>query len=144
MKRFVSDSSVTEAFTKVNPFFICQPNTSCYMVFNAPKEAYYYVLTILLRNCPRGYIELPYILGKLYPEKLMYVRRQMCELMMSVNVPEVTVIEYDSKEGRTYLEQFFNGLHTIFGTKMNHEAFNTAISYAKHLFDVVKLDKEIL
>lgn len=144
MKKFVSDASITEAFTKVNPFFLCQPNTNSYMVFVAPKDAYYYVLTQLIRNCPRGFIELLYIMGKLYPEKMLYARRKMCEVMMKVNVPDVALIDYDSKEGRNYLEQFFNGLHTIFGTKFNQEAFNAAYQYSKHLIEVIKVDKECL
>ena len=61
---------VTSVMSKVNPFYQRQRNNpNEYMLYNQTKDAYYNIMTLFFVYCPQGYIELPYILSKIYREK---------------------------------------------------------------------------
>lgn len=132
---------VSSVMSKVNPFYQRQRNNPDeYMLYNQTKDAYYNIMTIFFVNCPQGYIELPYILSKIYPEKKFSDIRKMSVDMKSHGVDWVSVIVYDSKEGELFFETFFLALHTLCDTAMDRQAFKDALVYSKHLKDVLNVD----
>lgn len=127
--------------SKVNPFYQRQRNNlDEYMLYNQTKEAYYNIMTLFFVNCPQGYIELPYILSKIYPEKKFSEIRVMAVDMKNHGVDWISVIVYDSKEGELFFESFFLALHTLCDTTMDRQAFKDALVYSKHLKDVLNVD----
>lgn len=132
---------VTSVMSKVNPFYQRQRNNlDEYMLYNQTKEAYYNIMTLFFVNCPQGYIELPYILSKIYPEKKFSEIRVMAVDMKNHGVDWVSLIVYDSKEGELFFETFFLALHTLCDTTMDRQAFKDALVYSKHLKDVLNVD----
>ena len=132
---------VSSVMSKVNPFYQGQRNNPDeYMLYNQTKDAYYNIMTIFFVNCPQGYIELPYILSKIYPEKKFSDIRKMSVDMNSHGVDWISVIVYDSKEGELFFETFFLALHTLCDTAMDRQAFKDALVYSKHLKDVLNVD----
>lgn len=135
----LNDKSVAKMFTTVNPFLLRQQNNPDeYCIFNRPVDCYYHVLVTFFRNCSKGYIELPYILWKIYPTKRKNEIKELVEAMEKLGVPYVSVLSYDTKRATIYFEQFFTALHSVCDTEMNHEAFKQALTYSKHLTDVLK------
>lgn len=132
---------VKSVMSKVNPFYQRQRNNPGeYMLFNQVKDAYYNIMTLFFINCPQGYIELPYILSQIYPEKKFSEIRVMAVDMKNHGVNWVSVIVYDSKEGELFFESFFLALHTLCDTTMDRQAFKDALVYSKHLKDVLNVD----
>lgn len=132
---------VTSVMSKVNPFYQRQRNNlDEYVLYNQTKEAYYNIMTLFFVNCPQGYIELPYILSKIYPEKKFSEIRVMAVDMKNHGVDWVSLIVYDSKEGELFFETFFLALHTLCDTTMDRQAFKDALVYSKHLKDVLNVD----
>lgn len=132
---------VTSVMSKVNPFYQRQRNNlNEYMLYNQTKDAYYNIMTLFFVNCPQGYIELPYILSKIYPEKKFSEIRVMAVDMKNHGVDWISVIVYDSKEGELFFETFFLALHTLCDTTMDRQAFKDALVYSKHLKDVLNVD----
>lgn len=132
---------VKSVMSKVNPFYQRQRNNpEEYMLFNQVKDAYYNIMTLFFINCPQGYIELPYILSLIYPEKKLSELRQMGVDMMNLGVDLISTIIYDSKEGELFFETFFLALHTLCDTTFDRQAFKDALVYSKHLKDVLNLD----
>lgn len=132
---------VASVMSKVNPFYQRQRNNpNEYMLYSQTKDAYYNIMTLFFVNCPQGYIELPYILSKIYPEKKFSEIRVMSVDMKNHGVDWVSVIVYDSKEGELFFETFFLALHTLCDTTMDRQAFKDALVYSKHLKDVLNVD----
>lgn len=132
---------VKGVMSKVNPFYQRQRNNpDAYMLFNQVKDAYYNIMTIFFINCPQGYIELPYILSLIYPEKKLSELRSMGVDMMNLGVDLISTIIYDSKEGELFFETFFLALHTLCDTTFDRQAFKDALVYSKHLKDVLNVD----
>ncbi|MDT3388892.1 MAG: hypothetical protein LIR46_14220 [Bacteroidota bacterium] len=132
---------VKSVMSKINPFYQRQRNNPDeYMLFNQVKDAYYNVMTLFFINCPQGYIELPYILSLIYPEKPFSIVKAMAIAMTKYGVGWVSVIVYDSKEGELFFETFFLALHTLCDTTMDRQAFKDALVYSKHLKDVLNVD----
>ena len=132
---------VKSVMSKVNPFYQKQRNNPDeYMLFNQVKDAYYNVMTIFFVNCPQGYIELPYILSLIYPEKRFSVVKAMAIDMTKHGVEWVSTIYYDSKQGELFFETFFLALHTLCDTTMDRQAFKDALVYSKHLKDVLNVE----
>ena len=132
---------VKSVMSKMNPFYQRQRNNPDeYMLFNQVKDAYYNIMTLFFINCPQGYIELPYILSLIYPEKKFSEIRFMAMDMIKYGVDGVSVIVYDSKEGELFFETFFLALHTLCDTTMDRQAFKDALVYSKHLKDVLNVD----
>lgn len=132
---------VASVMSKVNPFYQRQRNNpEEYMLYAQTKEAYYNIMTTFFVNCPQGYIELPYILSKIYPEKKFSEIRVMAVEMRNYGVHWVSVIVYNSKEGELFFESFFLALHTLCDTKFDKQAFKDALVYSKHLKDVLNVD----
>lgn len=132
---------VKSVMSKVNPFYQRQRNNpEEYMLFNQVKDAYYNIMTLFFINCPQGYIELPYILSLIYPEKKLSELRQMGVDMMNLGVDLISTIIYDSKEGELFFETFFLALHTLCDTTFDRQAFKDALVYSKHLKDVLNVD----
>lgn len=145
MTNLLDDCSARKMFSSVNPFFLRNPNKpEDYCIFNRLVDCYYFVLLTFFKNCPKGYIELPYIIWKIYPSKKKNEVREMVNAMTDLKVPYIVVLNYDSKEATIYFEQFFTALHSVCGTDMNHEAFKQALGYSKHLTDVLKEDTNAL
>ena len=142
---FFNEDMASKMFQKVNPFYLRMPNVASeYAVFNQPMDAYYHILTEFFRNCPKGYIELQYILVKIYPFKKLIEIKRMAAEMVKLKVPEVIVLDYESKTSRIYFEGFFTALHSLCGTEMNHDAFKRAMDYTKHMVDILKANKDIV
>lgn len=132
---------VASVMSKVNPFYQRQRNNpNEYMLYSQTKDAYYNIMTLFFVNCPQGYIELPYILSKIYPEKKFSEIRVMAVDMKNHGVDWISVIVYDSKEGELFFETFFLALHTLCDTTMDRQAFKDALVYSKHLKDVLNVD----
>lgn len=140
-RKYFRKSFVTSVMSKVNPFYQRQRNNlDEYMLYNQTKEAYYSIMTLFFIYCPQGYIELPYILSKIYPEMKFSVIRVMAVDMKNHGVNWVSLIVYNSKEGELFFESFFLALHTLCGTTMDRQAFKDALVYSKHLKDVLNVD----
>lgn len=132
---------VKSVMSKVNPFYQRQRNNPDeYMLYNQVKDAYYNIMTLFFINCPQGYIELPYILSLIYPEKKLSELRLMGVDMMNLGVDLISTIIYDSKEGELFFETFFLALHTLCDTTFDRQAFKDALVYSKHLKDVLNVD----
>lgn len=132
---------VKSVMSKVNPFYQRQRNNPDeYMLYNQVKDAYYSIMTLFFINCPQGYIELPYILSLIYPEKKLSELRAMGVDMMNLGVDLISTIIYDSKEGELFFETFFLALHTLCDTTMDRQAFKDALVYSKHLKDVLNVE----
>lgn len=127
--------------SNVNPFYQRKPSTpEEYMIYNRVSEAYYNIIFTFIKNCPRGYIELAFILSKIYPEKKLLEIRNMTKDMNDLGVPSVKVVKYLSKEGAQFFEAFFTALHSLCDTTMDHQALKEALGYAKHLEDVLNVE----
>lgn len=132
---------VKSVMSKVNPFYQRQRNNPDeYMLFNQVKDAYYNIMTLFFINCPQGYIELPYILSLIYPEKKLSELRLMGVDMMNHGVELISTIIYDSKQGELFFETFFLALHTLCDTTFDRQAFKDALVYSKHLKDVLNVE----
>lgn len=132
---------VKSVMSKVNPFYQRQRNNPDeYMLYNQVKDAYYNIMTLFFINCPQGYIELPYILSLIYPEKKLSELRLMGVDMMNLGVDLISTIIYNSKEGELFFETFFLALHTLCDTTFDRQAFKDALVYSKHLKDVLNVD----
>lgn len=132
---------VKSVMSKVNPFYQrMASNPEDYMMFNQVADAYYYIIFTFIKNCPRGYIELPFILSKIYPEKKLIEIRNMTKDMNDLGVHSVNVITYMGKDGVQFFEAFFTALHSLCDTTMDHQAFKVALGYAKHLEDVLNVE----
>lgn len=132
---------VARVMSAVNPFYQRQRNNpNEYMLYTRTTDAYYNIMTLFFVNCPQGYIELPYILSKIYPEKKFSEIRVMSVDMKNQGVDWISVIVYDSKEGELFFETFFLALHTLCDTTMDRQAFKDALVYSKHLKDVLNVD----
>lgn len=145
MSKMLDDNSARKMFSAVNPFFLrvpCCPKDYC--IFNRPSDCYYSVLLTFFKNCPKGFIELPYILWQIYPFKSPKEIKEMTKEMTELKVPDIVVINYDTKEATIYFENFFTALHSICGTDMNHDAFKQALGYSKHIAEVLKEDLNAL
>lgn len=128
-----------EIMSKVNPFYLRHAGTKKdFIVWSMPYEAYYYVLSMFLRYCPRGYVELPFILSTLYPEKDINEIKKMAQKM---KVEKVIMLDYGTKACNRYFEQFFLQLHDIWVTKMNHDAFIQAIGYLNNTIEMLNAKK---
>ena len=128
-----------EIMSKVNPFYLRHAGTKKdLIVWSMPYEAYYYVLSMFLRYCPRGYVELLFILSTLYPEKDINAIKKMAQKM---KVEKVTMLDYGSKVCNRYFEQFFLQLHDVWGTKMNHDAFIQAMGYLNNTIEMLNTKK---
>lgn len=145
MSKMIDNNSARKMFSAVNPFFLRMPNNPDeYCIFNRPSECYYSILLTFFKNCPKGFIELPFILWMIYPFKKYKEIKEMKKAMMDLKVPDIAVINYDTKEASIYFEGFFTALHSICGTDMNHEAFKQALGYSKHIAEVLKTDLNAL
>lgn len=145
MNKLLDNNSARKMFSSVNPFFLRNPNNpEEYCVFNRLVDCYYFVLLTFFKNCPKGYIELPYIIWKIYPMKKKNEIRLIVNAMTTLKVEYIVCLNYDSKEANIYFENFFTALHSVCGTEMNHEAFKQALGYSKHLTDVLKEDANAL
>lgn len=134
---------VKSVMSKVNPFYQRIPsNPEEYMMYNKVSEAYYNIIFTFIKNCPRGYIELAFILSKIYPEKKLLEIRNMTKDMNDLGVPSVKVVKYLGKEGAQFFEAFFTALHSLCDTTMDHQAFKDALGYAKHLEDVLNIENQ--
>lgn len=139
--KYFNKGTVNSVMSKVNPFYQKQRNNpEEFMLFNQVKDAYYNIMTLFFMNCPQGYIELPYILSQIYPEKKFSQIRIMAVAMKRLGVDWVSVIVYNSKSGDLFFENFFLALHTLCDTKMDRQAFKDALVYSKHLKDVLNVD----
>lgn len=139
--KFFKKCYVKSVMSRVNPFYQRQPNyPDEYMLYNQTKEAYYNIMTIFYINCPQGYIELPYILAQIYPEKPFSIIKTMALAMTKHGVDLISTIIYDSKEGELFFETFFLALHTLCDTTMDRQAFKDALVYSKHLKDVLNVE----
>ena len=128
-----------EIMSKVNPFYLRHAGIKKdLIVWSMPYEAYYYVLRMFLRYCPRGYVELLFILYTLYPEKDINEIKKMAQ---KIKVEKVTMLDYGTKACNRYFEQFFLQLHDFWGTKMNHDAFQQAMGYLNNTIEVLKIKK---
>ena len=128
-----------EIMSKVNPFYLRHAGEKKdLIVWSMPYEAYYYVLSQFLRYCPRGYVELLFILAKLYPEKEVLELKKMAQKM---RIDEVVMLDYGSKKCARYFESFFIELHNFWGTTMNHDAFKQAVSYLNNMLESLNSKK---
>lgn len=133
------DTIANDVMSKVNPFYIASHNgDGTYEVFSRNEEAYLYVLRLIITNCRRGFIELPFVLLKLYPDKKLHQIKLMAIEMNAIGVDDIAVIKYDGKEDIVYFEQFFTALHFVCDTKMNHQAFKNAYKYVGNLIEIAK------
>lgn len=136
---------VKSVMSRVNPFYQCNPTTPDeYMMYNKVTDAYYNIIFTVIKNCPQGYIELPYILSKIYPQKKLLEIRNMTKEMNDLGVPSVNLVKYMGKDGAQFFEGFFTALHSLCDTTMDHQAFKEALGYAKHLEDVINIENRIL
>ena len=134
---------VKSVMSKVNPFYQHIPTSpEEYMLYNKVTEAYYNIIFTFIKNCPQGYIELPYILSKIYPEKKLLEIRNMTKDMNDLGVPSVKLVKYMGKDGAQFFEAFFTALHSLCDTTMDHQAFKEALGYAKHLEDVLNVENK--
>lgn len=128
-----------EIMSKVNPFYLRHAGeVKSLIVWGQPYEAYYYVLSQFLRYCPRGYVELLFILTKLYPEREVLELKKMAQKM---RIDEIVMLDYGTKKCARYFESFFIELHNFWGTKMNHDAFNQAVSYLNNMLEALNSKK---
>ena len=134
----MSDSE-KEIMSKVNPFYLRHAGLkNDLIVWSQPYEAYYYVLSMFLRYCPRGYVELLFILTNLYPDRDICELRKMAQKM---KVEQVAMLDYGTKKCERYFEQFFLQLHDFWETKMNHDAFKQAIGYLNNTIEMLNSKK---
>lgn len=132
---------VKSVMSKVNPFYQRMPSApEEYMMYNKVSEAYYNIIFTFIKNCSQGYIELPFILSKIYPEKKLIEIRKMTSDMNALGVQSVNVIKYMGKDGAQFFEAFFTALHSLCDTTMDHQALKDALGYAKHLEDVLNVE----
>lgn len=132
------DENYISMMSEVNPFFLMSNNSSNeYLIWRQAHEPYWHVLFQFYTNCPRGFIELAYILSVLYPRMRFNDVLKMSSLMQVLKTPEIVEINYGTKEAKIYFEQFFTSLCGVWGTKFNHTAFNTAYGYTSHLTDIL-------
>lgn len=124
--------------SRVNPFELAY-NTGQPMVFREEHEIYYYIMCTLRRECPRGYIELPYALHILFPRWSQSQVDYTASKMIALNVPNVAVLTWSNKRADEYFEVFFHALHTIFETEFKNIAFKRALELSKNAFEYLKL-----
>ena len=140
MAKELNTQIVKALVDSTNPFLLVN-NAGQPMIFRQEHEPYYYVIMAAKRHCPKGYIELAYFLSCLYPTKNLSTMKRYSNIMVALKVPIVTQVEYGKKSCREYFYNFCMALQTVFGTKFNYTAFQTAYNLAQNTFEMTKLDK---
>lgn len=117
--------SLNELVNEVNPFLL-KTCDGTFIKFHHPADAYHHVMLTFVRECPKGYVELPYILWVLYPDMKWSQIKKAANIMIAHGCSNIMQIDYGSKESFVQFEHFFTSLHTLAGTSFLHDAFHAA------------------
>lgn len=138
-KQNVTKTVKDKLFMRVNPFGLMN-GAGEPRVFMQPFEIYYFVMCFINHNCPDGYMELLYILSKLYPNLTLKELKFLSQSMHTNGFPDIVFTEtWTSAKGKAYLDMFFGCLHIVCETKMNVDAFKYAYDLFNHSNEIQKL-----
>ena len=124
------DPFVESLLEKCNPFGMSFADGRS-MFFSQQSEAYLYVMLQAWRLAPRGYIEVPLLLKKLYRHIPFKSAVFLTMGMKPLGIKPVELIEnWSHKEAKAFFERFLAGLCNIAST-----SYSTAyVDYAWQLF----------
>lgn len=130
-------ANIEKVAVKINPFLIKDENNGL-KVFESTKDSYKYVITLLVRCCLKGYIELLYALTELYPHKGIKELRYIADFMEKMGCPYIAQFAWGDYECRDYLYIFCRSLVEYNGLKLDINAFETAYFDSKSTFNYLR------
>lgn len=140
MKNVVQNDVVEQLLRRFNPFGLRSMQGVPYE-FMRVSEIYLFLMTKLLKLCPRGYIELPLVISELYPHLSYNECRAVAESMKPLGLEEISLVDYMSKDGKQFIEQLCRGLHNICETTFDNASFLEAYRLFQNRIEIEKSRK---
>jgi hypothetical protein len=142
MRKYKYDKEIVEKLVQqYNPFGLRGPANEP-MVFGKASEAYLYVMTKIYTECPRGYVETPYILSLLYAKLSFHECKVLADDLADFGVREINFTSLDKKHGKQFLEMFCRALNTMSESRFDSGAFQEAYQLLVCRMELEKTMKE--
>lgn len=126
MRKYKYDKEIVEKLVQqYNPFGLRNAANEP-MVFGKASEAYLYVMTKIYTECPRGYVETPYILSLLYARLSFHECKVLANDLANLGVKKISFTGLDNRYGKQFLELFCRALNTLSESRFDSGAFNEA------------------
>ena len=116
---------VKSLIEKVNPFKLKNPDGTSF-IHQTRREAYLYVLEFVQSNSAMGYLDVAYVLYRLYdstPRQFAYV---IAKYFQPLGIKEHEVLNSDFAKNKGFYRNFIKGLHVMCETTFDVSQFDAA------------------
>ena len=116
---------VKSLIEKVNPFKLKNPDGTSF-IQQTRREAYLYVLGFVQSNSAMGYLDVAYVLYRLYdstPRQFAYV---IAKFFQPLGIKEHEVLDPDFANNKGFYRNFIKGLHAMCDTTFDVSQFDAA------------------
>lgn len=138
----VDHAFVVSLLTKCNPFAFTLENGQS-MYFSRDVDAYVHLMVTTYIFFPKGYIELPYLISKLYKNITFSDAKTVAQFMKPWFPVDVFQIrEWQRKEGRDFMERLATALTSFICVSFNRFDFDEAFKLFQHRVELDKLRNE--
>lgn len=142
MKRFKYNKGIiSQLIQQFNPFGLLN-SAGEPQVFHNTSDAYLYVLVKLYVMAPRGFVEMPLFLAELYPHLSFPECKVLTTDMQTLGIYERNFVEYETKNGKKFLECLCRALHSLCESKFDSSAFEHAYQLLLNRIELEKTETE--
>lgn len=141
MNKFKQHDVIEALLRKFNPFGLRTKN-GVPMEFLRLSEVYLYVMNTIYSSFPKGYIEVPLAIRRLYNHLSFNECKRTCEAMKPMGIEPITCIDYELKEARDFFERFCRALHKICETEFDAANFQEATRLFRNRMELFKLKQK--
>ena len=137
-----NDTFVVSLLEKYNPFGLTWGEGRS-MFFQQQVEAYLYIMVQSWVMAPRGYIELPLLIRKLYVHLSYRDCIRVAKALRQYELDMLTVVEnWAGRRAKRFFEQLCNGLCSLTNASYSSQMVDSAWQLFLQRMEIEKLRKE--
>lgn len=115
------------ALLAVNPFMIPNEKGES-LVFFSKREAYLFLLHMIRRGAADNYIELEYVLTKIYLKRYSEIHSLFVRYFVPLGIREYMSLELDVRKNKSFYRDFAKALHSYCDTSFDTSQFDYAFN----------------
>jgi hypothetical protein len=136
-----NDPFVVSLLEKMNPFGLTQADGKS-MFFQQQVDAYLYIMIQTWTQAPKGYIEMPLLIGRLYQHLTYKECVQVTQALRAFQIKMVLkVSDWQSKEAKWFLDHLANGLCSLTYSSYCSQHVDSAWQLFQQRLEIEKMSK---